>query len=457
MDKDKRKTSLYQHLDNNQVNAFSGVSDRPNDQKFISLSTIHHSRSHLPKAEGSPNSRSSDNASKPYCWKALSTSIESNHLFSNITFRALPAELALKDGVHMRFHLVSNQAKTNKTKGASQKVDSDQQPLKAEGNSNRKPQATEARTKKKFKISQRKILSSSTAELFNWATESKDSSLMIQNIIEFCSVDCLRRIVRLVYENLPVLIMHEFANYLIQKLLTRRDSEIEQSVISYCKLHFQELAQNEYSSRVMQRLVEKDSKFREFCLSEFRVNLEAYTNGLAPVYLVQSALKNTESEKERNIVKSYIRHNADTWNENKFFKKILLSYLEGSPEVMLDYYYSKLKVEQNLPAFFKDKYSIFILLKLIGRRPRESREELWTQFRKHLLSILSQNFFGFFVGCLMKSEFMPTIGFKILEILLSVDGPTFRLLSIESAKYQIYCGAVSVLHHHQQQHFTKNA
>ena len=448
MDKELLKTSFYQHLDYNKVNAFSYASDRPCDKKFVSLSTIHHSRSHLPRAGSSPKSRSSNYDAKPYCWKALSTSIESNHSFSNLTFRAIPAELALKDGVHMRFHLVSDQAKNKyQNKGASLNVDLDQQP-QAEGNSNSKLQASETRTKKKFKISQRKILTSSYAELFNWATESKDSSLMIQNIIEFCSVECLKRIARLVFDNLAVLIKHEFANYLIQKLLTRRDSEIEQTVISYCKLFFRELAQNEYSSRVMQRLVEKDCKFREFCLSQFRVELEAFTIGLAPVYLVQSALKNAASEKERNILKNFIIENADTWNENKFFKKILLSYLEGCPEVMLDYYYSKLKVEQNLPAFFKDKYSIFILLKLIGRRPHESREALWTQFRKHLLSILSQNFFGFFVGCLMKSEFMPTIGSKILEILISVDGPTFRLLASESTKYQIYCGAVSVLHQH---------
>ena len=456
MDKEARKTNLYQHLDTNKVKAVSYANDRPFDQKFISISTINHSRTHLPKAEGSMTSKTSNYDAKPYCWKALSTSVESNHGFFNVSFRALPAELALKDGVHMRFHLVSNQAKTkDPTKGASQKAGSNHLLDQNEGNSKSKPQATETRTKKKFKISQRKILSSSSEELFTWATESKDSSLMIQNIIEFCSVDCLRRIARLVFDNLPVLIEHEFANYLIQKLLTRRDSEVEEAVVSYCKRYFRELAQNEYSSRVMQRLVEKDGKFREFCLNQFRVDLEAFTIGLAPVYLVQSALKNAESESERNIVRNFIKNNADTWNENKFFKKILLSYLETCPEKMLDYYYSKLKVEQNLPAFFKDKYSIFILLKLIGRRPLESREELWTQFRKHLLPILSHNFFGFFVGCILKSEYMKTIGSKILEILLSVEGTTFRLLANESTKYQIYCGAVSMLYQHQ--HLSNNA
>lgn len=379
---------------------------------------------------------------KSYCWSDNSIEIESNHIFSNLSLRARAAQLPLKDGVHMRFHTIHNKDRGSpqdvyrvETIGEIPKLQLLDDPLTR--NKLSQIELDSDLTEKEFRVA-------SSENILDWATQSKSSSLMLQNFVEGCSEVSLVKMVQFIGVNIGSLVSHKYGSYLLQKMIVR-DPNVLEGVSSYCKAHFLELANNEFSSRIMQRLIEQSQDFRKYSMSCFKLNLEPYLQCVAAGFLVSSGIVRSQSELERDIISDYLRSNPSTWIENKYFKKIVVTYLDKCSEEKMNAFFVLLNIEDSILSYLQDKHSCFILLKFLERGHIETTTLLINSIKNRPMEAIRLKFFGYFVGQLLKKDEVRDLAFKISLILRSLSQENFRQLMKETVMYQVYSGALSVV------------
>ena len=384
-------------------------------------------------------------------WTDQSQRIDSNHSQVNLHFKATAAKQPLKDGVHMRFHEVRTQvpecsesAMNNQVRSNNNDIFSTptQQTIKA-GPSAEADRISKAAAPEE-RISKAAFYKVSKTDLYSWATQSKASSLSLQFFAERCPPECLDRLSDLVKSNLDTLIIHNFGSYLVQRMLTR-DRRLAQYLIGYCQSNFVLLANNEYSSRVMQRLMELSAPFRIFAMKSFRYNLSSFTEGVAAGFLVSAGILKAHTEEERDIFTFSISKEIPTQLlENKYFKKILVTYLACCSEERLDVIFELLGVEDSIISFLQDKHSCFVIMKFLERKHRQTASALFRSIQYSPIEAISAKFFGYFIGLLIKKEETRPLIPKVSAQLRSISRAKFICLLEEPVLYQVYSGAVSV-------------
>lgn len=385
-------------------------------------------------------------------WTDQSQRIESNHSQVNLHFKAAVAKQPLKDGVHMRFHEVRTQVLTCPEPASKTQIGSIDNDIKFTSNQQTAKTGLSAEVGQVFKaaapeerITKAAFNRASKTDLYNWATQSKASSLSLQFFAERCPPECLDRLSELVKSNLDALITHNFGSYLVQRMLTR-DRRLAPHLIRFCQSNFLLLANNEYSSRVMQRLMELSPSFRIFAMKSFRYNLCSFTEGVAAGFLVSAGILKAHSEEERDIFTHSIQKQTMTQLlENKYFKKILVTYIASCSEARLDAIFESLGIEDSIFSFLQDKHSCFVIMKFLERKHKQTASALLRSIQFSPIEAVSAKFFGYFIGLLIKKEETRPLIPHVSAQLRSISRAKFSCLLEEPVLYQVYCGAVSVM------------
>ena len=361
--------------------------------------------------------------------------IESNHKINNLSFKALPAQMPLKDGVHMRYHDSCNPEKR------SHKQNGKSEPLLEENRffdyrEEQRDLEKEGLAPKLHASFIRDFAEAPSGMLLELATQSKASSLQMQYFVEISPPEYLLRITELIQHHLSILITHKFGSYLIQKMLLR-DRRTVGTVATFCRRQFINLSNNEYSSRVMQRVIEQSADFRKFANASFKKNLEYYLQSVPSGFLVSSAIAKAQTEDERDILSEYLQKNPSRWFENKYLKKILVTYLTSCSSEKLNHYSAWLKIDQSVFSFLQDKHSCFILLKFLERKHRQTRQIVLDAVWVTPITALSSKFFGYFVGQLIKKEETRGFACELHRILTSLSKNDYSTLQQATLIYQV--------------------
>jgi Pumilio-family RNA binding repeat len=384
-----------------------------------------------------PKGGCSKNGFMSCCWKKLSDRIEANHSAHNLSFRALAARLPLKDSVHMKFHeIVSGEKQKAKANNDSLFGSSS---LRAESlvdsSLQDQPQSEEICTSA--------FRDASFETMLHWATESKASSLRLQRFCQDCPNDCLWRLAELVEKHASKLLTHRFGSYLVQKLVPRCSANLGE-LIRYCKLHFSQLAKNEFSSRALQKLIEHSPAFRGFAMSTFKSDLELYTKDVASGYLVAAGILQARSEEERDVLSGYLQSGKSKWYESKYAKKVIIVYLSACAPDKLDSFFHSLQVGPNLLLFMQDKHSCNILLTFLARRHALAQSLVLHTLTRNPVPLVRTKFFGYFIAEVSRESHTSELAAEIGSVLRSISQQNFRALLSEAASYQIFSGAVSL-------------
>lgn len=229
----------------------------------------------------------------------------------------------------------------------------------------------------------------------------KEISVSFQAYIESCSEEEVNQICSWVYTNMSQMIVHQYGNYIVQKLIKRSPSFLK-TVTSYCQTRFFDLASNEFSSRVMQTLVEMSKEFRTFCLKSFKSDLSNFAQSISAVFLLSVAIRCSPSDAEYSFVKDALLRNTKKWLGNKYLKRIIVSYLQNCSPQGLDAIFKGLRVESTFLKFLDDKYSCYMLLMFIERHHAMTKSHLLKRLQTDLRGLLSTKFFRFFYSKILK-------------------------------------------------------
>lgn len=229
----------------------------------------------------------------------------------------------------------------------------------------------------------------------------KDVSVSFQAYIETCSEEEIQQICEWVSLNLASIITHQFGNYIVQKLIKRSASCLK-NVVDYCQDKFLDLASNEYSSRVMQTLVEINPEFRSFALKCFKADLTKYAQSISAVFLLSVAIRCSKKDSEFEFIRDALLRNPKKWLVNKYFKRIIVSYLQNCSGKSLDLVFRGLQIESRLFKYLDDKYSCYMLLMFIERHHELAKSMILKRIQSDLKGLLSTKFFRFFFSKILK-------------------------------------------------------
>ena len=206
----------------------------------------------------------------------------------------------------------------------------------------------------------------SAANLICLATSSKDDALALQVFVDSCSLEATSHLAACVLPHLAVLVGHSTGNFVVQKL-ARQSASFAELVADHCRANFTKMAANEFSSRVMQCLIETNVNFRLHALALFRQNLDTYTQTFSAAFLVSVAVRCADSDEERDIISHTLAVNPKRWLSRKYFKRVLVAYVAVCSESALLNLFALLVRTLSGYDFFRDRYSCLVLLALVER------------------------------------------------------------------------------------------
>lgn len=177
-------------------------------------------------------------------------------------------------------------------------------------------------------------------EVLNLATENKQVALCLQTFISECSETALQRMCLLAFFNLKYLIVHPFGNYAIQRLVAR-DPRFAESLIFICKENFDFLAKNEYSSRVLECLIQHHSEFRRYAVKQFQRKFLEYLLCRSSAFLISTVIK--ESLMRREVFFDFTQQkNLKFWLSKKHFKRVFITFVENAEQSLAEILFNRL-------------------------------------------------------------------------------------------------------------------
>ncbi len=383
---------------------------------------------------------------KPYLANAAVLSVESNHEGSNLRFRATAAEKPLKDRVYKRFHNLRPQ------RALFPKSTDSQQESVGRACSQETPQAEPAQPQslqvwcdgRETTLTESLMNSVGLSTLLGLATESRQSSVALQEFVRQSDGPALGRFVSLVGEHLPDLLTDKYGSYLVQALVLKQPA-VRSRVEAACQRDFSSLVHNEFASRVMQRLLEVSADFRSFAMQAFKSDLKSFIQSVSACYLISVGILNSQSESERDVVSEFLSKRSISWTANKHFKKILVCYLSVCSGEKLNYMHRKLLKKRSVLWYLTEKFACLILLKFVERNHGPTKRLVLNKMRKDPVGVSKLSYFGYFAGESVKLDAVHGMAAGLHAVLTSsLTRAQHRSLLQDALVYQIFCGAVSV-------------
>ena len=374
-----------------------------------------------------------------YAWRDVSEKVQANHPISNIRVRAVPARVPMKDKLHRMLHRkCGKKSSTNDpeidsaNEGYSGPEEAAESPFHF-GDSAHPPQLSESA-----------ILRATQNQLLNWAVSERQSSIELQKICLECSSECMAKLSQFVVNTLSLLIVHKFGNYLVQNCITR-DKLLQKSVRSFCETNFGRLIKDQYGSRVLQILVQKSNTFRKKVMEVFKTELGVYLRSISAVFLMNSAICLCTDESERDIVTPYLTSNRKRWLHVKYFKKILITYIENCSEERLEAVFHLMRMTRNIGVYLLDKYMTIVIFKLIERNHVLTKQVVLEQVKYKPIWCISLKNFSYVIELIIRRDATAEYGTEIQKILTEMPRSDHQLLMKDLTLFQIYSGVLSTL------------
>lgn len=367
----------------------------------------------------------------------LSNLVHQNHSMSNLRMRAIAAEMQVKDGVHLRYFksLTRDENSISEKNSDGPAINKRSEQILPKG---------QAPDYSGHTITAGFVMKATKEQIFEVCIGSRDQSIMLQNFIQVCDDECIRRLSLQVLGSLELLVFDKYGCYVIKSLLTR-SRELPMNLNVLCRKQFDMMVDHEFSSRVMQKLIEISPEFRSYAMNKFKKDIARYTSSVSSRFLVSTGIFFSTSDEERDVVTGFLKLKKANWLHNRLFKKVMVSYLEVCPNDKLHLIYHLLNLNNKLVNFLQEKQSTFILVKFLERRFTHMSEDLLKLVSERPTSAVKSKFFGFFIGKLLLSPAARSTLGQIGTLLRSISSIDHVNLLGDQRAYQVYCGAVSVI------------
>ena len=243
------------------------------------------------------------------------------------------------------------------------------------------------------------------SNILDYCYNDKNLNISFQHFIKICCPKTLDIIVSKVNEHLYTIMYDKYGNYLIQKLL-ERDLSFRSEIEGICKFNFAEMAENEYSSRVLQALASVSPSFRRFVNQYFKENIEFAISKISVTFVLLITMKYSESSTEFYYIEELFISNPMLF-EYKLFKRILIAYIQFADDMRIVHRIWKRLSGVTFGSFFDLKFGALILLMLVKRGHQKAMKKIALKFRTTLPSLLNRRYFKLVAEKLLQPKYSP--------------------------------------------------
>lgn len=149
--------------------------------------------------------------------------------------------------------------------------------------------------------------------------------------------------------------------------ISLEDERFRKTLIEYCSQNFYSLLNSPYSPRMMKLLIDRFSEFRIFSIWFFKKNFHLCLKNFNAAFLMTIAIKSSESEGEYKFIKDILLINKKSHLNSKYFKRLLVSYIEYCSEQELENMRNLLEIETHFHDYLNDQFKTFIILMFLKR------------------------------------------------------------------------------------------
>ena len=344
--------------------------------------------------------------------RGLLHSINVNHSTNNVVFRVMPNALSLKADARLTTKFAADSPSLGQRLPKSPQAVLDRICVRLKKHKYLFIKAQKPKAKSDFcSSSEASVSLFSDANFEDLTVESfrsicclsKESSLCFQQYLEKCASEVLGAVKRLLLHDLDFLIKHEYGCYVMQRIL-HRDLGLLAEIEPYCMEQFLALATNEFSSRVLQVLIRHSREFRVFTLKSLKEHLDLCFNNISVVFILAAAIESAANVAEFDFVRSLLLSDAQAYMSSKYFKRILVVFLENTRAEDLDLMFEDLRVSSGVLNFLTEKYYTYILLALLKRNHKRSVKLVLGSLKRELPALMHTKYFKFLVLSLLESE-----------------------------------------------------
>ena len=287
------------------------------------------------------------------------------------------------------------------------------------------------------------VLAMTPVDLFKQATGGKDDALALQIFIESCTPAATNHLAAGVSQHIDELVSHPSGNFVVQKLI-RGYPNFSELVASYCRANFARLAANEFSSRVMQCLIETNPVFRKHSLNLFRKDLETYTRTFAAAFLVSVAVRCADSDEERDLLSGTLAISPKSWLARKYFKRVLVAYRAVCSQTALERLFFLLAKTMAPYDFFRDRYSCLVLLACVERGLPAALNAVFEVLFARTFDKFRWSVFKYFLEHLLEKPSLDKFRIKLHINLRNLDPTAMKAIFKNPKVYYNYNSALGL-------------
>ena len=225
-------------------------------------------------------------------------------------------------------------------------------------------------------------------ELCNVCTESKKSSLKIQNYLSNCTTRQAANIGCRLIGRITTLIKHPFGNYVVQRLACK-DKVFETKVIEYIVTQLHALSNNQYSSRVLEVLILENPGLRKTVRFVLFEQLCEFLESSPAIRVVQACLQKQSEISQNSFLYDWLQFRPSL-KLNKAFQKLMLTHTQHCHNTELDRIYYSLNLNDDILAALDSKIFAFVLATMIMRNHEITRIAVARAIQSNLTLFLTK-------------------------------------------------------------------
>lgn len=272
-------------------------------------------------------------------------------------------------------------------------------------------------------------------DIISLCTSTKELSLNFQNYLSDCTEEETRIIGQKLSNHYPELITHKYANYVLQRLVAK-DQYTLKALSSYCQANFIELTHNEYSSRVIQALIEASICFRRFAINKFKSDITLCMGKITAVYLLIACIKNTTDLREVRFIVDSLSHNQGLMS-CKLYQRALVTYVQHCTAEDLEEVCRVMKMKRNFRSFLNNKFTSYVILTMLQRGQQSVVEYLLNLMVFRIETLFETRFFKLLLSKLWEQKSGAALA-QIISTLTNLHPEKVKQLKSKESYFYFY-------------------
>lgn len=264
-------------------------------------------------------------------------------------------------------------------------------------------------------------------ELRELTANSKQQSILLQIFADSSDI-APPALVKGISQDLEFMMHHKQANYVVQKLI-KKDARFLETAKEFSIANFESLCLNEYSSRVLQAMIEISPEFLKFAANYFSLHHHFWQAKISSIFVLLSVIRHAPTLQDCAFVKSILLADKAALFSSKYLKRVLVTYVEKCSVEEMEEICEYLQLNYDIPSILEDKFFVYVYHLLVRKGRRHTLQSILKAIQLETYEALRARHFKFL---LVKLAMLPekSTSRQLYKSLVSIEeSQKIKLLS----------------------------